>query len=478
MIKKATPPTGGSGGAGDLSDSNPAPVGTAAPGIEEEASRSDHVHAHGNQLGGALHANAGAAAGFMTAADKTKLDAISGTNTGDQVAGTGLTGTTTLNVIANADGSIVANANDLQVGILASDAQHGVRGGGTQHANAVAAGAAGFMTGADKTKLDAISGTNTGDQVAGAGLTGTSTLNVVAHADASIIVNADDIQVGSTLTNKALVTPTVTSPNLVVAAPSSPATGATLFAKVAGRAFPTYRSPSATFDKRLQSHMIGNAAWARPQGYGSATIAVFGLAALTAYDTAVASTAYANTNYRTQSKRAMYASGVGADAIGGWRTGAVAYRSSAVGFYACMRFSFAAIPAQRWAAGLSNPVFVGNAEPSAGLNWVGVGQDSGDSAFIRFMTNDGSGTATKTLTSFATPTTSDAYELNLYSPANSSSLVATLVRLNDGVMESLTISSDLPAVDTALAFHCVAMNLATGTAVNVDFGGVVAEHDI
>lgn len=35
--------------------------------------------------------------------------------------------------------------------------------GGVAHANAVAAGAAGFMTGADKTKLDAISGTNTGD---------------------------------------------------------------------------------------------------------------------------------------------------------------------------------------------------------------------------------------------------------------------------------------------------------------------------
>lgn len=37
-----------------------------------------------------------------------------------------------------------------------SDAQHGTRGGGTLHTNAVAAGAAGFMTGTDKTKLDGI----------------------------------------------------------------------------------------------------------------------------------------------------------------------------------------------------------------------------------------------------------------------------------------------------------------------------------
>jgi hypothetical protein len=41
--------------------------------------------AHGSRAGGALHAVAtGAAAGFMAAADKTKLDAITGTNTGDQ----------------------------------------------------------------------------------------------------------------------------------------------------------------------------------------------------------------------------------------------------------------------------------------------------------------------------------------------------------------------------------------------------------
>lgn len=48
-----------------------------------------------------------------------------------------------------------------------------VGAGGAAHANVVAAGAAGFMTGADKTKLDAISGTNTGDQTSIVGITGT-----------------------------------------------------------------------------------------------------------------------------------------------------------------------------------------------------------------------------------------------------------------------------------------------------------------
>lgn len=77
-------------------------------------------------------------------------------------AGAGLTGggdlsaDRTFDVGANADGSILVNANDIQVGVLATDVQHGVRGGGTQHALATAL-AAGFMSAADFTKLAGIS---------------------------------------------------------------------------------------------------------------------------------------------------------------------------------------------------------------------------------------------------------------------------------------------------------------------------------
>lgn len=78
-------------------------------------------------------------------------------------AGAGLTGGGDLSanrvfdVVANADGSMVVNPDDIQVGVLATDAQHGVRGGGAQHALAVPSGDAGFMSGADKDKLDSIS---------------------------------------------------------------------------------------------------------------------------------------------------------------------------------------------------------------------------------------------------------------------------------------------------------------------------------
>lgn len=66
---------------------------------------------------------------------------------GSFVAGAGLTQSgNVLNVAANADGSIVVNA-DIQVGVLATDAQHGARGGAGLHAwladaAAVAAGTA------------------------------------------------------------------------------------------------------------------------------------------------------------------------------------------------------------------------------------------------------------------------------------------------------------------------------------------------
>lgn len=130
-------------------------------------------------------------------------------------AGSGLTGTgdlsadRTFNVVANADGSIVVNADDLQVGVLATDAQHGARGNGTQH-TAFDSTHAGFVpaSGGGTTNFLRADGSfaaavpTSRMLTAGAGLTGTGdlsadrTFNVVANADASIVVNADDIQVG------------------------------------------------------------------------------------------------------------------------------------------------------------------------------------------------------------------------------------------------------------------------------------------
>ena len=66
-------------------------------------------------------------------------------------AGAGLTGggdlsaDRTIDAVANPDGSIVVGPDDIGVGVLASDAQHGERGGGTLHPVATASDS-GFMS--------------------------------------------------------------------------------------------------------------------------------------------------------------------------------------------------------------------------------------------------------------------------------------------------------------------------------------------
>ena len=118
------------------------------------------------------------------ATETAALDAGDVPATRQVIAGAGLTGggdlsaDRTLNVVANADASIVVNANDIQVGVLASDAQHGTRGGGTQHAVATT-NANGFMSSTDKTRIDSIQ-------------TGTATLvlGTIAVATATITASS------------------------------------------------------------------------------------------------------------------------------------------------------------------------------------------------------------------------------------------------------------------------------------------------
>ena len=119
---------------------------------------------HGDRGGGSLHSNATPSTdGFLASTDKSKLDGIEANAKADQdvTAGDGLTGGGTGDVtldVAAADGSIVVNADNIQVGTI-NDTQHGDRGGGSLHATATQS-TAGFMGSADKTKLDALGQTS------------------------------------------------------------------------------------------------------------------------------------------------------------------------------------------------------------------------------------------------------------------------------------------------------------------------------
>lgn len=148
-------------------------------------------------------------AGSLSAADKTKLNATSGTNTGDQATNLSIASqtSTTLNVASStgtaatvpvattslgglmsaADKtSVTANTSTLAAATATSagagDTGKLVKldaGGlvGPSVLPAATTGAAGSMSSTDKTKLNAITGTNTGDQVA-SGVTVTATGNI------------------------------------------------------------------------------------------------------------------------------------------------------------------------------------------------------------------------------------------------------------------------------------------------------------
>lgn len=161
-------------------------VGTAnSAGASALVSRADHVHAHDNQPGGLLHAlvAAGGDAGFMSGADKTKLDGIApgatatplsnatpdqvGALTGDPGLSSSASRSDHMHEVAVSDPVTIGtvNAPGASAYLVRADHvhAHGNQAGGSLHADVIPAGASGFMTGADKSKLDGVSAMNTID---------------------------------------------------------------------------------------------------------------------------------------------------------------------------------------------------------------------------------------------------------------------------------------------------------------------------
>jgi hypothetical protein len=85
-------------------------------------------------------------------------------HTGNGLSGGGdLTADRTLTVVADPEGSISVGVAGVKVGVLASDAEHGVRGGGTQHALATGS-LPGFLSAAGFTRLSQLPQPLSGDR--------------------------------------------------------------------------------------------------------------------------------------------------------------------------------------------------------------------------------------------------------------------------------------------------------------------------
>jgi len=144
----AEPPSGGGGGGPALDNDTPNAVATSgSAGVDVTAARGDHVHAHGDLPGGSLHAVvvAGGDAGFMTGTDKNKLNGVAANASANAQSGT--------------PAAIVSSGATVGVATTAAPSDHthdhGNLGGGSQHLAATTS-TAGFMSAADKTKLDGV----------------------------------------------------------------------------------------------------------------------------------------------------------------------------------------------------------------------------------------------------------------------------------------------------------------------------------
>jgi len=122
----------------------------------------------------------------------------------------------------------------------------------------------------------------------------------------------------------------------------------------------------------------------------------------------------------------------------------------------------------------STGILAGN--PSALLNMIGVGYDAADASTGNWflMRNDGSGVATKVdLGANAARNTTDGFDLTIYAKPNASEISVRIVNIVTGVVVlNTSYTTDIPAVNTGLAFKCDVQNGAVASIDNIEHGTV------
>lgn len=260
--------------------------------------------------------------------------------------------------------------------------------------------------------------------------------------------------------------------------PGTPASGqGYLYAKdVAARIMPKWKGPSG-LDTQLQEAIYGNGIESIVPA-SSTSFSASGTATFTAVGT-VSHPALASGSLRASTRRAIVTSAATANSASELRVPATrCWRGDSAGlggFFAVFRFGCSsAVAGQRLFVGLASvtTAISTSQDPAALTNVIGVGNASGDTN-LQILTNDGSGSATKTDlgASFPVPdsTNNAIYELTLFAKANDTSVGWRVVRLDTGSATAGTISADMPASTTFLAPHYYANNNGVASAVILDF---------
>lgn len=284
----------------------------------------------------------------------------------------------------------------------------------------------------------------------------------------------------------------ITGGNLFLVSTSDPAgvaNGVVLYSKlIAGRHLPKIIGPSG-IDTTLQVGLSGNSIAMTGPTNGTTAPSQWGISLTTATTISHQQT-IASSNPWQATRRTRFQSAATAASITGCRTAYTQwFRGNAAGyggfFFRTQVGQNLNITGAQAFVGLcvSTAALAATAGAvSALLNMIGMGYDTTDANTGNWFLyrNDGTGTATKVdLGANAVRNTTHGYDLIIFCPPGAATeIFVRIVNLHTGVVVlDTSYTTDLPAVNTGLAFKCECNNGAVAAATNIEVAKIYIESD-
>jgi hypothetical protein len=271
--------------------------------------------------------------------------------------------------------------------------------------------------------------------------------------------------------------------------PAAPTGGVVLYSKqVGGRHLPKFTGPSG-IDTILQVGLSGNSVFMVAPASGTTAPSTWGGTLTTAATMSLQQT-FASANPWQATSRKRFASAATAGSGSGMRTAyAQWFRGNAAGFGG---FWFRTQIGQNLNVngaqvfhGLCASTAVlgtGAGAVSALLNMIGMGYDTTDSSAgnWQLFRNDGSGTAAKVdLGANAARNTTHGFDLIIYCPPGAATeIFVRVVNIHSNVVVlDTSYTTDLPTVNTGMAYKAEGNNGAVASAINVEVAKAYIETD-
>lgn len=274
-----------------------------------------------------------------------------------------------------------------------------------------------------------------------------------------------------------------------IADPSAPAAGTLrAYAKsIAGRMMPKIIGPSG-IDTVMQVGLHGNSVFLVAPASGTTAPTIIGGTLTTAATMSLQQTIASANPWQATSRKRFQTSTTAGNASGMRTAYAQWFRGNAAGFGGFFfRAQFGAqinLNGGQKFIGLCASTGALAGEPSALLNMIGMGWDAADASTGNWflMRNDGTGTATKVdlgETHAARSNTTHGYDMIIFCPPGAATeIFVRIVNIHNGAtVLDTSYTTDLPAVNTGMAFKAEVRNGAVAAADNIEVAKVYIETD-